>query len=399
MVLYSYNTNGIEMNDLQIKASTHFQEYLDMAQSGKQYIGIPYNRLSTAEWEKLNANILHTGIILVPKIKSSDGGKYMVFTPFSRMLSNKFDEYIDLVKQTNKMVDFPAHILTASQWNVLKDMLAVKGIAFKLVGDKMRMMTINKSKKMALNYGLNMLEQKLFEVIQERYPNLSDDTISRIAKADNQFSMYDALRYAKTPYNSSERDFTEALRYALNTASKQLGEFPALAKWKPSKPELDELGTNINPQITMFGYQSWTWAREYSGAHNPIKNPHHPHGFHVSLNVNITPELLKSLDELVAKDMGRHIQYYKFPKLSDFKEAKTRHDPVTIYMYSRDDNTEQEIVKRVAPFVRENDGLIGYLLGTGVDINEEMPAGSDKSVGQDFAQKVYALKERLRSRY
>lgn len=57
-------------------------------------------------------------------------------------------------------------------------------------------------------------------------------------------------------------------------------------------------------------------------------------------------------------------------------------------MYDRDPDTEQQIVAAVAPYARSNEGLLGQILGPGVDINTETTDINGLSVGQTVAANI-----------
>ena len=101
--------------------------------------------------------------------------------------------------------------------------------------------------------------------------------------------------------------------------------------------------------------------------------------------------LIKALDDVLAQDAGRYIEYYKFPKSDYYDEAITRHDPVTIYLSARNRDIEQNIVRAVAPYARSNEGLLGEILGYGVDISPETTQKYGMSVGQVVGRQIYAM--------
>ena len=165
------------------------------------------------------------------------------------------------------------------------------------------------------------------------------------------------IRHTKKKYNLSRDEFNKAVAY---------GETP-------------------NDYIDVSQHQRWAWERK-----SRVQRPHAKRDIHhISLNVNIVEGLIKALDDVLAQDAGRYIEYYKFPKSDYYDEAITRHDPVTIYLSARNRDIEQKIVRAVAPYVRSNEGLLGEILGYGVDISPETTQKYGMSVGEHASMQIY----------
>ena len=75
--------------------------------------------------------------------------------------------------------------------------------------------------------------------------------------------------------------------------------------------------------------------------------------------------------------------------ITSYDEAITRHDPVTIYLSARNRDIEQKIVRAVAPYARSNQGLLGEILGYGVDISPETTQKYGMSVGEHASMQIY----------
>lgn len=206
------------------------------------------------------------------------------------------------------------------------------------------------------------IKHRQFCAIKRAYPNLSDEVIRGIVANQDVLladDIYYLIRFYEKGYELPYMEFKDAVDYA-------------------EKPTKD---------IKVFEYQRWTWSRaSVIERQHFIKDIHH-----MSLNVNVVEGLVKALDKVVVEDAGRYIDYYKIPKAGYYKEATTRHDPVTVYLYNRNREVEQNIVKAVAPYARSNEGLLGQVLGKGVDINEETSCKYGMSVGRMASKKIYDM--------
>ena len=73
-----------------------------------------------------------------------------------------------------------------------------------------------------------------------------------------------------------------------------------------------------------------------------------------------------------------------------------RYDVITIYLYNRNQEIEAAVARAVAPYVRDNHGLIGEMVGPGVAIAEETTEKYGKSVGQHEADIILHNLRRMR---
>lgn len=295
--------------------------------------------------------------------------------------SRSFIKYMHDFILTGKSVGLPAVRLSDDEWDAVNEKLLPYGVKLVLKDPYMRFERVTGSSvkpentatpvnanTSAFQAGSSAVRTKAFNQIKQQYPNLSDQVVQHMV--DNKLTLdtndiYEIVRHSFQPYNTSQSEFINATNY----------------------------GSHDTNDISAFAYQSWTWSRR---AKNRVPRESNYCGYHLSLNVHVTTGLIKALDDVLARDMGRHIEYYKFPKADYFEEAQYRHDPVTIYMYDRDAATEQQIVAAVAPYVRSNEGLLGQILGPGVDINTETSNNGGLSVGKTIAVNIKRILDSVR---
>ena len=167
--------------------------------------------------------------------------------------------------------------------------------------------------------------------ISKTYKNLTSETVELIVHCSQDFwdgkdQIYEYLRRPRRPYANSKDEFDAALDYGESYIN----------------------GIHQTSNSAWMVHEPINW-KEYADAE-----------YHISLNVRVTKDLLQSLDELVRNDKGKIICQYKYPRRHLFdRQVLNRHDPITIYTTKRDANIEQQIVRKAAPYVRSNEGLIG----------------------------------------
>ena len=334
-------------NNLRKRASQSFEKYLSNFLTKGETVGLPDSRLTKEEWAQLNKSLIEIGVQLVPYMQN--GSMYYWFTKASRPM------------------------------------------------DKINIFANGREK----------LENKLIEIIQQNYPNLSTVTILNILRSKSptdEDMIYRMLRYKQDgEYTDvSQKEFEDAFYYAITSCANniELINRGAIHNWNGIKyTDTHAVRYNLNekwPQdryINMDGKQNWTWFR-YCGGNTtpPAIDPNNPNGFHISLNVRVTKDLLKVLDDFLIKDGGRYINSYKFPKTNFYDEILSRHDPVTIYTNARNPNLEKQIATAIQPFVRSNDGLVGDMLGKGISISPETSnANGGISVGTAVSKDIASI--------
>ena len=220
--------------------------------------------------------------------------------------------------------------------------------------------SVNSARKTADTARQEQRERQVKE-IAKRYPNLSAETINLIVNA-SQYSLggagqiYEYLRRPRKPYDSPSIDFYRAVNYGDRYVD----------------------GIQVDDNDTWISHAPMNW------------NPNAEVLYHISLNTHVTRELIESLDNIVIQDGGRIIYNYKFPSRGLFdRQVLNRHDPITVYTKQRDTDIEQKIVKAAEPYVRSDEGLIGEMLGKGVDISIETSNHGGPSVGQSVARMLY----------
>lgn len=283
--------------------------------------------------------------------------------------SKSFDKYMKALLDGTDTYMLPKERMSDKEWEELNSMLIkhkVKLVPVLHRDNHVYMQFTKLEKKKEFEKALALVKVQQFNYIRTKYPNLSDEVVKSIVDRQDDLDIddiYDMLRHKKKPYKQSKSDFLKAVEYGKT----------------PSK--------NIN----VFSYQHWTWSR------TALKNKENrSEKYHISLNVNVAPGLMRALDEVLAQDAGNYISYYKFPKQDFYDEVISRYDPITIYLYDRNPKVEQAIVKAVAPYVRSNEGLLGEQIGKGVDINKETTYEHGMSVGQYASMQIYKALQNIR---
>ena len=282
--------------------------------------------------------------------------------------SRNFDRYMKAFLDGTDIYMLPKSRLTDTEWKELNSMLSSSGVKLVPILHKdnyMYMKFAKVDKKKDFENATAKIKVQQFNYIRTNYPNISDEVIKTIVDKQDELSVFDIyhmLRHTNRPYKLNKDEFIKAVEY----------------------------GSRDTDGIKVFEYQDWTWARRSVVRHKKTAK------YHISLNVSVVPGLIHALDEIIKQDRGELIDYYKFPKQDQYNEAIKRHDPVTIYLYSRDSSIEQKIVRAVAPYARSNEGLLGQLLGNGVDINKETTDDYGMSVGQLASRQIYNELRKMR---
>ena len=87
-----------------------------------------------------------------------------------------------------------------------------------------------------------------------------------------------------------------------------------------------------------------------------------------SFNVNVTPELINSLDDMIAS--GKIKANYKFGQPGTTASPTERHDSISIYFLEQpSDKTLQELATIIKPYVR-GDNLLGKKIEDGFFMSE-----------------------------
>ena len=129
-----------------------------------------------------------------------------------------------------------------------------------------------------------------------------------------------------------------------------------------------------------------------------------PIQYHVSLNVEVDDTIIKKLDDLIAKDQGRHIVDFKIPPKGN--RWVTMADPISIYMRETSPEIERAIAEIAHPYVRTSSeiGLLGRKIDNGVAIAFET-SGARMDIVEDIINQVarkdagVAAKLRAEGRY
>lgn len=106
-----------------------------------------------------------------------------------------------------------------------------------------------------------------------------------------------------------------------------------------------------------------------------------------SFNVNVTPELINSLDEIITR--GKIRAYYKFGQPGTTASPTERHDSISIYFLEEPtDEALQELATTIKPYVR-GDNLLGKKVDYGFFISE---------IGSIETEHIESFIEELKSR-
>ncbi len=300
-----------------------------------------------------------------------DQNKILRFNELKNRASKSFDEYLDALLTGTDVYMLPKERLSDREWHELNELVKWKNVKFIETTERgVPYMRLSKtSNRATYKSATAKVKAMQFNAIRNKYPYLSDSVIQEIVDNQDNISsgqIYNMIRHTKKKYNLSRDEFNKAVAY----------------------------GKTPNNYIDVSQYQRWTWKRK-----SRIQQPHASRDtYHISLNVNIVEGLIKALDSVLIQDAGRYIEYYKFPKSDWYDEAITRHDPVTIYLSARNRGIEQKIVRAVAPYVRSNEGLLGEILGYGVDISPETTQKYGMSVGQHASMQIYNVLRNINSR-
>ena len=252
-------------SELRKRASANFEKYMNLFLTTGQVYGLPASRLTTQEWAQLNDELKYSGVKLVQGIK--DGVLYYWFSQYQKQ-----------------------------------------------------------DKKNGFENAKENVRQKLFRLIKQKYPNLADDTIIKIINAgDDTDEIYELLRHRDNAYHGvSKQEYHRALHYMLMSSKNKLDMLTNADyhRWKPDDSDWDCENRTVRGRnwphdmwfYTEGFYQGWTWFRRLRGnTRAPVKDMGHPDGYHMSLNVNITDEMLHTLDNIIMQDAGQYISMYKVP--------------------------------------------------------------------------------------
>lgn len=342
-------------NLLRLKASRNFEKHLQEFLRFGEVTGLPVERLTEIEWAKLNEDLKSVGVMMV-KRQHRNGNMYYFFSKYEEPLKK----------------------------------------------DKIK--SFRQGTENAFNY--------LLGEIRNKYPNISDEAIINMIKDGGKDIelIYEQLRYKQNGRytGTTPEDLEDAFVFALQSSGNknELISMAGIHNWNPEKyRNTSVLNMSIqkdNPygrNIRMEGNQDWTWFRKCAGNKLPaVRDYKNPDGFHISLNVNVNRKILSILDDILIEDGGQYIHSYKFPKTNYYDDVATRHDPITVYLHSRNKELERKIAKAVQPFVRSNEGLIGEMLAGGVSICPDTSSTGisvGKQAAQEIAELISAYKDRL----
>lgn len=343
---------------LRNKASSHFANYLQTFLQTGETTGLPVERLTPIEWEKLNEDLKSVGVVMIQR-QHRNGHWYYFFTKLNPTTTNAFD------------------------------------------------------KTQAFQQGSENIINYLVREIKNKYPNIPENVIRNMiqTKGIDYETVYEQLRYKQDGLytGTSQQDLEDAFVWALQSSGNrnELISMPVVHNWNPNiyrdtsvlYMRYENLWGITDRKIRMSGTQNWTWFRSCVGnVLPPAHDLQHPDGYHISLNVQVNRKVLEILDKFLLEDGGRYIHSYKFPKTNFYEDVTRRHDPITIYMNARNIELEQKIVKALQPFVRSNDGLVGEMLGRGVSISPETSSSGvsvGKQVAIDISKFISQYKDRL----
>lgn len=286
--------------------------------------------------------------------------------------SERFDMRIENLLTNGEYVGWPTYRATDEEWKQIKELLKPFGIN---LYPKDGYMYINKGRTVQdYQHATGAVEEKTFNMLKQRYPNIPDENLHAIVKSDSAEEIYELLRYTLPgkEYKLYPEDWESALGY--HHANHMRVYSPDVRRGVP--------------------YDGW-YVRQYCGKNRqPVSYENGGEGYHISLNVKVSSEVLDALDSILQQDRGQYIDYYKFPM--DSYECTRRFDPITIYTRARNPELERMIADYVASEVRDNHGLIGEMVGPGVAIAEETSKKYGRSVGEHEADIMFDKLRRMR---
>ena len=407
-----------KMESLRNRASKNFEQYLQNLLKNQACFGLPVDRLSESEWQLLSQDLSGIGIKMLKGKSSKNNAWYYFFVKndLQKRASKSFEKYLRNFIDNGVVVGLPADRLSESEWKLLNLELmsmGVKMVKYQSSKDNKWYYKFNVRQKVdSYNRGREDVVNMLFDAIKKKYPNISNVAILEMinSKGVDVGLIYNKLRFKQDGHYAdvSETEYRNACQYALEHCNDidELRGIPGVHNWNPKEWHIKAKAQpqnwmTLGRHIRMSGKQGWTWFRRCSGNTVPsIDGDRKNVGFHMSLNVSVYDKTLRALDDILIQDGGRYIDSYKFPK-SDYyySDVLTRHDPVTIYMYARNPDLEQKIVRAMQPFVRSNEGLIDEIVGPGCCVSVETSKTQKRSVGQqianDLADMISKYKDRL----
>lgn len=313
---------------------------------------------------------------------ATSGGANSIDALKTRASSN-FDNYLQSCLTGKDCVGLPIGRLTKEEWQQLN--------------------------QYAKSRGAELFETKMFNKKTGTY-----DDVMQFRRLDN--SANTAAGYADDMAGAA-RGATGGTRdlYVKNSASEILGH----------KVNGNDAAREVNQLYNKIRFGSYSINEtDISNAINAMKNPTSPgvvynaptndypwymngykSGFskrakyHISLNVDVDENLINDLNQIVSKDKGQHILYYKAPSYWD--DWKIRHDPITIYISETTPEIEREIARVAKPHMRSSEaGLLGRKIDDGVAIAYETSDLADNIVSDiinQVARKDVRVAEALRA--
>ena len=359
-------------------ASKKFDIYVENFIEKKENVSWPKNRMMQAQWDELDKflRVFKLGVRnLDGHITLVNYGAVRENEDLRSKASQHFQQYVDSILQNGETHGLPVDRMSTEEWEKLNREIKPLGIKLEAGGDGYmwfkKIITVQDLERATDN-----LNEKMFRELKARYPNVPDENLYEIVKSDNVGEIYNLLRYTLPgkEYKSDPIDWEFALDY--HKANHIRHYSPDVRRGVP--------------------YDGW-YVRQYLGQDShPVPYENGGEGYHISLNVKVSPEVLDALDSILQQDSGRYIDYYKFPMFPD--ECNRRFDPITIYTRARNPELERMIAEYVAGEVRGNSGLIGEMVGRGVAVAPETSKKYGKSVGSHEADIILNKLQEWRAR-
>lgn len=124
-----------ELTQLQFRASRNFPDYMEVFLRGGGNIGLPIQRLNSAEWRKLSDGLKEFGVEL---IENPTKRGYMTFrrlgdvtfdyATLSRKASANFEQYLNDFLTNDHVRALPKERLTDAEWDALNRFLSQRGV-------------------------------------------------------------------------------------------------------------------------------------------------------------------------------------------------------------------------------------------------------------------------------
>ena len=405
---------------LRQSASKSFDKYLAEVKTSPTGKGakLPKSRLNDAGWNTVNESLAHDNVQLIDTgdgymqfvradhieeaeiigVEVVDAGKAVKvsaseakmanITTLRQSASKSFDKYLAEVKtnSTGKGAKLPKSRLNDAGWNEVNKSLASENVQLVDTGDGYMQFV----RADHVDDGAKIIAEVVPDVFDARKMRVSDGS----GKLYVRNSASEMLGY---PVNGDD---------AVNEVNQLYGTIRRGIEYPVNDTKVSRaINAMEKPSNNAILYRAptnnYNWhVHSYNGPRGSSAEVQ----YHVSLNVEVDDALIKKLDDIMAKDQGRHIVDFKIPPVGS--RWKTMADPISIYMRGTNPEIERAIAAAAKPYVRTSSeiGLLGRKIDDGVAIAYETSAAR-MDIVEDIINQVarkdagVAAKLRAKGRY